>query len=348
MTLASSTCWKTAALIGAGRMGKAHALALRELGVQLGAVCDRREEARAVIGDEFGIAADRRFADAADMYAVLGALDLVMVATTADTHAELTLQAAAAGVRSILCEKPMATSVADCRAMVAACADSGSRLAINHQMRFMEQYRLVKREFDLGALGMLASMNVVAGCFGLAMNGSHYIEAFHYLTGQFPVEATAWFSGEPFANPRGPAFADQAGEMRFVTADGRRLNFEIGADQGHGMTVLYTGNFGHIFVDELAGKMVVTARLPEHRAQPPTRYGMPNERCELSFAAADNVAPTKAVLAALAEGRDFPDGTNGLQIVSALAASYASVERGNIKVRLDELGDIADRHFPWA
>lgn len=340
--------WKTAALIGAGRMGKSHALALRELGVALSAVCDPREGARAAIGNEFGVPDDKRFADAVEIFSAVGPIDLVMIATTADTHAELTQLAAAAGVKCILCEKPMATSVADCDAMLVACATSGSRLAINHQMRFMDQYRLVKQEFDSGALGRLSSMNVVGGCFGLAMNGSHYLEAFHYLAGSFPVEATAWFTGEPFANPRGPTFFDQAGEMRFVSADGRRLNFEIGADQGHGMTVLYTGNYGHIFVDELAAKMIVTARLPEHRDQPLTRYGLPNERRELIFAAADNVAPTKAVLAALAGGQDYPSGADGRQAVAALASCYASVDRGHAAVKLGALGDYAIRHFPWA
>src|SRR6185436_16407920 len=104
---------------------------------------------------------------------------------------------------------------------------------------------LVKTELETGSLGQLASMTVVGGCFGLAMNGSHYIEAFSYLTGAKPVEATAWFSGGPFANPRGTAFFDQAGEMRVVADSGQRLNLVIGSDQGHGMTVTYAGAFGH-------------------------------------------------------------------------------------------------------
>ena len=37
----------------------------------------------------------------------------------------------------------MASSVAQCDEMIATCASAGTRLAINHQMRFMDQYRLV-------------------------------------------------------------------------------------------------------------------------------------------------------------------------------------------------------------
>jgi predicted dehydrogenase len=340
--------WKTAALIGGGRMGRSHAQALREMGVSLTVVCDVRGEALAAIGDEFGVAPDMRFQNAAEMFTRLGKVDVVSIATTADTHCDMVLLAASAGAGSILCEKPLATSVADCDRMIAACAASGTRLAVNHQMRFMDQYRLVKAELKSGALGRLASMNVVAGCFGLAMNGSHYIEAFSYLTEAKPVEASAWFSGESIRNPRGPAFFDQAGEMRIVTDTGQRLNFAIGADQGHGMTVTYAGAFGHIFVDELEGEIIATTRLPEHRDVPANRYGMPWERRNIRFPAADNTGTTRAVLQALASDSDYPTGEDARRVIATLVACYASAENGNKPYRIDGLGRLAERHFPWA
>lgn len=342
------TEWRTTALIGAGRMGQAHAAALGQLGVPLTALCDTRAEARESTGAAFGVPDDMRFSDPDALYARLDRPDLVIIATTADSHCDHVQRAAAAGARAILCEKPLATSVADCDAMLAACRASGSLLAINHQMRFMDQYRDVKAVLDSGALGRLASMTAVGGCYGLAMNGSHYIEALMVLTGSRPASVTAWFSGAPVPNPRGPAFFDQAGEMRIVTEDGRRLNLVIGADQGHGMTVTYAGATGHIFVDELAGEMIVTERQAEHRSQPATRYGMPVHRRHSPFAVADNIGPTKAVLDALRAGTGFPDGQAGRAVVAALAACYASAERGNAAVSLDALGDLQQFRFPWA
>lgn len=335
-------------LIGAGRMGQAHGRALAAMGVRLAAVCDRRVEARDSTGASFEIPTERRFADADSMYRRVGKPDLVVIATTADSHCAEVERAATAGARAILCEKPLATSVADCDSMIARCRDSGSLLAVNHQMRFMDQYREVKAVLDSGALGRLASMTAVGGCYGLAMNGSHYVEALMVLTGSAPASASAWFSGEPFANPRGPQFFDQAGEMRIVTADGRRLNLVIGADQGHGMTVTYAGAYGHIFVDELAGEMIVTERLPEHRGQPATRYGMPAQRRRQQFPVADNVGPTRAVLEALRAEAGYPDGETGQAVVATLAACWASAEADRRSVDLDTLGDAHQRRFPWA
>lgn len=335
-------------IIGAGRMGMAHLQAARNLGVTPSAICDVSEANRIKAAAADALPDDRLFADAASMFAAHPRPDLVAIATTADSHRTLVEQAAAAGARHILCEKPMATSVADCDAMIAACEQSDTRLAVNHQMRFMAQYTVVRDELATGRFGPLASMTVTAGCFGLAMNGSHYCEAFSWLTGSPIVNATAWFAGEPFNNPRGPRFFDQAGEMRFVSADGRRLILNIGADQGHGMTAIYATRFGHLFVDEFEGVCYATARKPEHQSAPLTRYGMPWDRWERAFPQADNVGPTEAVMRALLDGHGYPAGSDGRNVVAALAAAYTSAASGNIPVEVADLREYQHRRFPWA
>jgi predicted dehydrogenase len=340
--------WKSAVLIGAGRMGRSHALALREMGVSLRAVCDVSAEARARVGEEFGVAEGNRVSRPEELAEAIRGADVVAIATTADSHRALVTLAAENGARNILCEKPLATSVADCDAMIRACEKSGTRLAVNHQMRFMDQYLLVRDVLADGAIGRLASMTVVAGCFGLAMNGSHYIEAFAFLTGSAPAQAAGWFSGAAFQNPRGPQFFDQAGEFRIVSESGQRLLMVIGADQGHGMTTMYAGEFGHVFVDELEGEAIVTTRKPEHRGQPMTRYGMPWDRRSVRFPQADNVKPTRAVYEALAAGAGYPSGADGRRVIAALAACYASAENGGGTVALESIPDAAARSFPWA
>lgn len=337
------------ALIGAGRMGLAHAEAIASLGLSLTAVCDRRPEALERAASRRGGGREpARFDDPQRLFEAHPRPGLVVVATTADAHREIVCRAAEAGADLVLCEKPMATSVADCDAMLDACARSGTRLAVNHQMRFMAQYTAIRGELAGERFGGLASMSVVAGCFGVAMNGSHYVEAFRYLSGSRPRAVTAWFSPEPLPNPRGPQFLDQAGELRVVAEHGQRLHLEASADQGHGMTVTYATRFGHIFVDELAGEYVATARKPESREQPVTRYGMPWERWRETFPQADNVAPTAAVLHALIAGEDYPSGEDGRAVCAVLAGAYRSVAEDNREVSVDDLGEFATRRFPWA
>jgi glucose-fructose oxidoreductase len=85
-------------------------------------------------------------------------VDVVYVVTPNGLHAEHVAKVAAAG-KHVICEKPMANSVADCDAMMAACRRAHVRLSIGYRLQFdphhIELDRLA-RERDFGVLGRLS------------------------------------------------------------------------------------------------------------------------------------------------------------------------------------------------
>jgi predicted dehydrogenase len=328
-------------------MGLRHLQVLKDLKLDVVGVSDMQEAARAKAATDFGLPALALFADARDMIE-RAKPELVVIATTAPSHAELVCLAARNGATAILCEKPMATSLADCDRMIEACGKSGTRLAVNHQMRFMEQYTKPKVLVEDEAFGGLGSVSVVAGNFGMAMNGSHYFEMFRYLTDEMPATVSAWFSSDTVPNPRGPQFEDRAGTIRLTTRKGRRFYMDASTDQGHGMHVTYAGPQGRLDVDELAGQAHLVVRKAEHRAQPTTRYGMPCEESTIAITPADSVAPTRAVLSALLAGENYPDGAVGRMAVEVLVAAYTSHEQGGRTIDLASGNLPRDRVFPWA
>ncbi len=321
------------ALIGLGRMGARHAIVVRESKLDLVAVCDMNRENLAKVGEEFGVAETNRYDDP---FALIENVrpELLVIATTAPSHHGLVIAAAKAGVRKILCEKPMGTSLAECSEMLAACRASGTELAINHQMRFMEQYIVPKTLAQSEAFGGLSSVTVTAGNFGMAMNGTHYFEMFRFLTDEPAVKVNAWFGSEDLPNPRGPQFRDASGSVRLETASGKRFYLDCSADQGHGMHVTYMCRNGRIDIDELSGVMSYVVRLPEHRDQPTVRYGMPYETVTKSITPADAVAPTKAVLEALLAGKNYPNGEDGMLAMKLLIAAHQSHQQGGKTVDL--------------
>jgi predicted dehydrogenase len=241
----------------------------------------------------------------------------------------------------------MAVSLEECDRMIDLCRRHGVTLAVNHQMRFMEQYTLPKNIVNTPGFGGLASITVVAGNFGMAMNGTHYFEMFRYMTDEPPAEVCAWFSPDKIPNPRGPAFEDRAGSVRAVTASGKRFYMDASHDQGHGMQVTYAGRHAILWVDELAGEGRLVARKAEHRRLPTTRYGMPWEETRLAIRPADVLKPSEAVLKALLEGRNYPSGEDGRLAVAVLVAAHVSCERGGAPVHLD--GTLPrERVFAWA
>ena len=335
------------AAIGVGRMGRRHIEAVRRLGFEVAGACDVSEESLAIAASEQGITRKQQFREPAAMIRATRP-DCVIIATTAPTHCEYTLLAAEAGVPFVLCEKPMAISLAQCDRMIEVCRRNGTALAINHQMRFMEQYTAPKALLLSDSFGGLRSVTVVAGNFGLSMNALHYFEMFRFMTNEEPQHVSAWFSRETVPNPRGVQFEDRAGCVRMTTPSGRRFYLECSADQGHAIQVIYAGAFGQIIVDELRGVMTTSAREEQYRNLPTTRYGMPAVLNTTSIEPANIIAPSAAVLRALIANENYPTGEEGRLAMASLVASYVSDENGHAEIDLLHDALPAQREFPWA
>ena len=78
--------------------------------------------------------------------------DIADIATRPDTHLALTQLVASRGVH-VICQKPMAPTLADCVAMCSACESAGVRLLVHENWRWQPWYREAKRCLDRGDIG---------------------------------------------------------------------------------------------------------------------------------------------------------------------------------------------------
>lgn len=138
-------------LIGCGSIARsAHLPAMRALRdrVALVAAADLDEQAARDAAAPWGAAAST------DGHRVIARPDveMVVIATPEAAHREWTEAAAAAG-KHVLCEKPMAPSLEDADAMIAACRAAGVHLMIGHSRRFTRRYMEIRRAIDRGEIG---------------------------------------------------------------------------------------------------------------------------------------------------------------------------------------------------
>jgi predicted dehydrogenase len=118
------------AVIGAGYLGRFHAQKYAGLaGCELVGVADPSAEARDRIGAELGVPTH------SDHRALLGAVDAVSVATPTALHHAVAMDFLGAGAH-VLVEKPIATTAAEARDLIAAAARSGRVLQVGHLERF--------------------------------------------------------------------------------------------------------------------------------------------------------------------------------------------------------------------
>ena len=99
--------------------------------------------------------------------------------------------AAAAGVKAIHCEKPMASTWGDAKALAQACADRDVLLTFSHQRRFGAPFVKAKQLLDAGAIGVLQRLE--GACSNLFDWGTHWFDMFFFYNDEVPAE---WVMGQ--------------------------------------------------------------------------------------------------------------------------------------------------------
>ncbi len=138
-------------LIGSGFMGAKHAAGWMRL-VQLGypveiAGCLSLEPSTAVpLSETYGFP----LVDSLDT--LIGMSDVIDICSPTHLHHEQALKAADAG-KQIVCEKPLARTVADAAEMVRVCEAKGVKLLVGHVVRFFPEYAAAKGIVERGDIG---------------------------------------------------------------------------------------------------------------------------------------------------------------------------------------------------
>lgn len=254
-------------VVGAGRAGMVHAFNFRQriAAAQLVAIVDADQVmARKRAGE-----LDVPFVFDSIEAALTGAdFDAVCIATPTFTHAPVAVAAAQAG-KHILCEKPMALTLDEADAMIAAARQAGVILQMAFMRRFDPAFRAAKGQIEEGAIGEPIVVRTLTRGPGLpprwacdpatsigmlAEVNSHDFDTLRWLTGsEFArVYAEAAAFKAPHLKQEFPGFYDT------VVANVRMINGALGvidgccpAEYGYDARVEVLGSKGVLFIGEL-------------------------------------------------------------------------------------------------
>ena len=139
---------------GAGRVARLHANGFRRSGAEVAAFADPRAGAAEAVACEYGAAA---YATPEAMISA-EALDVLCIATPHDLHAAQAHLGFSAGL-DVFMDKPMALSVAEGEALIAAAQAAGQRLGVNHNLLFHPVVLGARKLIGEGAIGSAVSAN---------------------------------------------------------------------------------------------------------------------------------------------------------------------------------------------
>ena len=140
-------------------------------------------------------------------------VDVIYIVLPNGLHAEYTVRGAKAG-KHILCEKPMANSVAECQQMIDACEQAGRKLMIAYRIQYEPHNRLAQkflREKKYGATKIIDAVNgqdqgdpnqwrqnkKLAGGGALPDVGLYCLNTARFLVGEEPTEVFAMIHSTP-------------------------------------------------------------------------------------------------------------------------------------------------------
>jgi predicted dehydrogenase len=139
-------------IIGAGYIAEAHAAGYGTLSpsrVKISLVMDTHIHRASSLARRFGANA------LTDLDELLASdVEAVSICTPTSTHADIAIKAMRAG-KHVLCEKPIARSIAQAEKMLAVAEERGVKLMVGHVSRYEADHRKAKEVIDRGDLGTL-------------------------------------------------------------------------------------------------------------------------------------------------------------------------------------------------
>ena len=149
------------ALLGTGTMGRTHAQAFSTIpGVTVAAVLGRKRETAQQLAAPFGAAVHTEI----DTMLAVEEIDAVDCCLPTPLHRAAVEAAAARGLH-VICEKPLALTVADARAMIESCRAAGAHLLLGQVLRFEPEYRRLARAVRDGEIGAPATCTLLRQSF---------------------------------------------------------------------------------------------------------------------------------------------------------------------------------------
>lgn len=244
---------------------------LRMEGVEIVGMWDRSPALAMEWSQRLGI---RRYDEAAQL--LDAGPDAVIVCSENALHRPL-VELAAERVGAILCEKPIATSLADAQAIIDRCAATGARLQIAFPVRFAPPIGELKRRLEAGELGQVFAVNCTnhgsmpGGWFvdpDLAGGGAvmdHTVHVIDLLRWLWRSEVTEVFAEVGYSLLHPGLGIDDAGLLSFTLSNGvygsldtswsRPPSYPVWGD----VKIEVVGERGVIYVDALRQYITVAS-----------------------------------------------------------------------------------------
>lgn len=264
-------------------------------------------------------------------------LDILSLCTPDHLHADMVIAACEAGVKGIICEKPLATTLSDADRMIAAVERHGVKMSVEHTRRWIHDFHEARALVRQGKIGRLS--RIVATINGeramLFRNGTHLID----LTCFFAESEPAWVIGVLDA-------AFEGYGLRYAGDGGRLPSTDPGAlgiiAFQNGVRALYQGSQGTVAysgIDLIGDRGRINLGIADHKMD--VAYAGPDGPYDLIYRTLPRAHSTRPGLQAVVQemvdlldhgGESVSPPREARRVVEIMLGLLQSAARGGVRV----------------
>ena len=249
------------------QFGMSHIEGARAFGAQIAAICDCNEEHLRAAGERYGIPPEKRFADYRELTDRRD-IDIVTVAVPDQMHREISCAMLRAG-KHVLCEKPLALTREDVRAIIRAADESGSKFMVGQICRFTPAFEKAKEIVESGTIGELYfveseyahdymylcdTWRADPNRHGVLGGGCHAVDLLRWIAGD-PTQVFAY--GTHKLLPQVPYDDATVAVMQFPNGVMGKVFVSTGCKRDYTMRTVLYGTKGTIICDNTSPTMML-------------------------------------------------------------------------------------------
>lgn len=331
------------AIVGTGSIAGTHTKAIWPLDIaELVAVCDIHQEQLEKYAKLYPIDKENCYTDLDEMLR-RDDIDAVIVCTSDSTHLDISARAMRAG-KDVLCEKPMALDVNDCREMVRVAEETGRRLMVGQVCRKAPGFIKAKELVESGVIGDLF---FVESEYAHDYNNNGGVDNWRMTPERHPiigggchaVDLLRWIAGDPtevfaYANhkmlPTWPIDDCVVSVMKFPNNVIGKVMTSIGCKRVYTMRTVIYGSKGTIITDNTSSTVsLFRAEAPNSSENFNLNQGM-EIKIPVNIASHNMIEEIRDFCTSILENKPVsPDGKQGLYTVAVCNAIVKSSKEGN-------------------
>ena len=233
---------KILAIIGLGPMGRRHLEAAKSLNKFKIIICDLNKN----ITNQYNLKTYNNWKNLIKNEQI----DILIIATNANSHYDIASFAIRNKIKRILCEKPLTNSILQGEKLKKLIIKNKTLFAVNHIRRWSDSYKKIKHLIHRNKFGKIVQIYFDMGGGQLTSNGGHLFDLARYLTNSEPKKIFAKIDDKKTPHPRGKKFIDPGGYGILLMKNKSRILFDMSEDYGTPTIIKILCEYGYIFIDE--------------------------------------------------------------------------------------------------